>query len=154
MFPFMKKALGITGIILALAVTVFLLRPRTVRAQSGCTVGALAGSYGFNIQGDYYYVNRQGVTNHAFFAGSGLMFFDGGGNIGGSDTFSDDANIVQGNLSGSYGVNRDCTGSMFFTDAANNETFNANFTIVNGGREVDFISTGTGDIITGTAKLQ
>ena len=150
----MKKALGITGIIFALCVAAFLLRPRTVRAQSGCTVASLAGSYGFNLQGNYYYVNQQGGTSFAFFAGSGRMIFDGGGSLGGSDTFSDDATILQGNLSGSYTVNSDCTGSMKFADAANNEKFIADFTIVSGGREVDFISTGTGDIITGTAKLQ
>jgi len=148
----MKKALGISAIILALAVTVFLLRPRTVRAQSGCTVAALAGTYGFSMLGDYYYT-YQGQTYSAFLSGGGLFAFDGNGGVTGSDTINDDGTLNRGNLSGTYTVNSNCTGSMTLSDS-NQYQFSFDLVIVNGGKEVTFVETDTGNITTGSAKLQ
>lgn len=105
----MKKALGITGIVLALSVTAVVLRPRTVRAQSGCNVSALAGTYGYVMQGNYYY-SVTGILHPAFLSSGGVFAFDGGAGLAGVDTISDDGSILHGNLNGSYTVNSDCTG--------------------------------------------
>jgi hypothetical protein len=149
----MKKAFGITGIILSLAATGLLLRTRTVHAQSGCTVAALSGSYGFNLQGNYYFVSQTGQVGRGYLSGSGRLIFDGNGSISGSDTLGDDGTILRGSLSGMYTVNSDCTGSLSFTDS-NKYGFTFDTVVVNGGKEVNLVGTTNGDVFTGVAKLQ
>jgi len=115
---------------------------RTAYAQSGCGVASLSGNYAVSQSGFEAKSHLKG--NPLPFATVGLATFDGAGNF--SIIYTDMSPgqpsyiAVQGNGSGTYTVNSDCSGSISVTagDAAG---LTLNLEIVGGGTEVFGIST-------------
>ena len=145
----MTKALALTALILAVLAAALAIKPRTARAQSGCSVASLNGSYGYTMTGPLY----DNVGDLFFIAAAGKIAFDGGGNIAGTDTISFDGSIGHRTYTGTYTINADCTGSMNLVTADGNKPA-ADLVVVNAGKEVEFIQTNTDTVITGTAKQQ
>jgi hypothetical protein len=137
----MKRIIGVS---LALAVSAALLvlspisKPgvQVVHAQSGCNVGTVAGTYGFNNPG-FVTANHSVKGAEVPFAAMGIIAFDGAGNVSGTYTLAFKGGISSGNtFSGTYTVNSDCTGSTTVTGAPN-----LNLVILGGGTEIFAIET-------------
>lgn len=86
-------------------------------------------------------------------AAAGRMVVDGAGAITGADTISYDGSIVKRKYTGTYTVNEDCTGSLVLK-ADDTSITNADFVIVNDGKEVSMVQTDPSFVLSGDLKLQ
>jgi len=128
---------------------------RPVYAQSGCGIASLSGNYAVSQSGFEAKSHLKG--NPLPFAVVGLATFDGAGNF--SITYTDMSPgqptyiPVQGNGSGTYTINSDCSGSVSVTagDAAG---LTMNMEIIGGGTEVFGIITTPFIIATSDWKKQ
>lgn len=103
----------------------------TVRAQSGCSLSTLKGSYGILDSG----FSATGTHGSAQFpvGAVGVMTFDGDGNTTGSFASSFNGKSTSDiPYTGTYTVNSVCSGLMTSTDGADNFAF----AIVSGGTDV------------------
>jgi hypothetical protein len=129
---------------------------RRVYAESGCSHATLTGKYAFSQPG---FVTTAEKGSPLPIAVVGVSTFDGVGNV--SATFTDMSpgqpggyrTPIQGNGSGTYTVNSDCTGSISFTsgDIAGSTD---NIVIIGGGTEVFGINTTPLVIATSDFKKQ
>jgi len=118
----------------------------TVRAQNadleGCTDATLTGGYGLKFSGFFTRgTTPAAIGNFTPVAGGGLMTFDGRGGLTDFGTVSIGGQIVQLNVSGTYTVNPDCTGTLT-TPAAH-----LSFVIVRNGREIMAVNTDPGNVV-------
>ena len=74
--------------------------------NSGCSLARAAGSYGVSDSGTIVGIGPIAIVS--------LATLDAGGAISGKSTLSENGNISQRTLSGTYTVNRDCTGTTTF----------------------------------------
>jgi hypothetical protein len=113
-----------------------------------CSSQSLKGAFGFQITG----------TNNFFgpFAFSGRFAADGNGNItSGTGTESVAGDVVSGvPFIGTYTVNADCTGKavITFVRSDNQQQAGLNFTLVDDGHGILFMSSDQQTIETGTAQ--
>ncbi len=121
------------------------------KTQGECSNATLKGSYGFTLSG--FLLDHPGVPllgGTLAFAESGVRTFDGAGNFSDSHTVASLAGtIFQPAATGTYSVNSDCTGSMNVGTSLTED-----FTIVNGGQEVEFIVSTPGRVMLGSLKKQ
>jgi hypothetical protein len=155
-------ALALTGIgirwrrpliataVVSLAVGLSLI-PLTVSEarDDDCSNTTLTGAYGFKGNGSVVLPNG----TKADVAVVGRTVFDGRGGLSGSDTNSFNGTITRETTTGTYHVNKDCTGSETFTSSSGNKV-NADFVIVENGRKAFFIETDPGVVLTVTAERQ
>ena len=87
------------------------------------------------------------------YAAVGIVHSDGSGQFTGTSTSSYNGVIVQETFEGSYTVNDDCTGTASFTGNVVQGTAHRALVILGHGREVQFIATDPGQVITGTLRL-
>lgn len=78
--------------------------------------------------------------------------FDGAGNFSGSDTNSFGGAVSTYPVSGTYTVERDCTGTLNVNLPG--FTITNNIVIVDEGKEILVIQTNPGTVVTGTMKRQ
>ncbi|MBI3679139.1 MAG: hypothetical protein HY235_01845 [Acidobacteria bacterium] len=107
------------------------------------------------VRGVYTFANSGTAIvdgNLYFFAAAGKLTADGEGNLEGKDTASTNGRIERRSFTGTYTVNEDCTGSVRMRV----QGFVAGFDVVVAvdGKELQFIQTDPGVIISGTAKRQ
>ena len=113
-----------------------------------CSNANLKGSFGFTISG----------TNNFFgpFAFSGRFAADGRGNItAGSGTESVAGDVVSGvPFIGTYTISADCTGKAIitFVRSDNQQQAGLDFTLVNNGNGIIFMSSDQQTIETGSAQ--
>ena len=106
-----------------------------------CSVATLNGRYGLTFSG--FATNGvvpAPITAFIPAAGEGLVTFDGNGNLSASETVSFGGLVMPVNVSGTYTVNSDCTGS-FTTSRAH-----LNLVIVRNGREILAVNTDSGRV--------
>jgi hypothetical protein len=143
----MKSINGGTKVLLAV---LLLAMSAAARAQDepACGNNSLKGSFGFQISG----------TNNFFgpFAFSGRFAADGKGNItSGSGTESVAGDVVSGvPFIGTYTINPDCTGKavITFVRSDNQQQAGLDFTMVNDGKGILFMSSDQQTIETGAAQ--
>ena len=83
-----------------------------------------------------------------------FLTFDGVGNVSRTGTTSMNGTITQGlQLTGTYVVNPDCTGSNPL-QLRNNISATSNFFIDSRGREIQIINVSNGRVLVGVAKKQ
>lgn len=146
----MNKRLFIARVPLAALGAIFLLSA-AVAGAAPCTVADVKGRYGFSFQGTGHSPPSPNVL--AYTAFSGIIVFDGTGNLSVERTFSVNGAITTDSVTGTYTVNPNCTGSTTLSDGL---TLNA----VAGKRvgkkvqELLFIGTNPGSVATGFAKKQ
>ena len=120
---------------LAFAVMLMALLP-TAYGQS-CSLARAAGKYGFADSGTVIGIGPR--------AADGILTLDAAGNIGGPVTASLNGGVTHTRLSGTYTVNRDCTGTVNFSefDLSGNLiiTATADFLWDDNMREIRFIFT-------------
>jgi len=108
----------------------------------GCSATTLNGRYGLTFTG--YSTNGAvpaPITGSITVAGVGLVTFDGNGNLSASETVNLGGLIMPVNVTGTYTVNSDCTGS-FTTSRAH-----LNLVIVRNGREILAVNTDPGHVV-------
>jgi hypothetical protein len=125
---------------------------RVVKANTGCTVSTIGGTYGFAYDG--LGTSSRNVPHIGAFipvAAAGTFSFDGVGTVSRAFTFSLAGEIITGvSESGTYTVSSsDCTGSATFPSG---ETFN--LVIVSGGNEIKFILAAPGTVVAGSMTKQ
>ena len=106
-----------------------------------------------SLYGPYAYSRVGMVVGIGPAAANGVVTFDGQGNLAGTDTASRNGQITARDFKGTYTVTPDCTGTATFVFSAR-ETVNVALQIGAGAREVQFIQTDSGTVITGSAKAQ
>ena len=107
-----------------------------------CSAATLTGRYGLTFSG--FTTNGAvpaPITAFIPAAGEGLVTFDGNGNLSASETVSFGGLVMPVNVSGTYTVNSDCTGS-FTTSRAH-----LNLVIVRNGREILAVNTDHGNSV-------
>ncbi len=144
-----ERPLIATAGVLGLAIGLSLVPLSVGEARDGCSNATLSGAYGFKGNGSVVLPNG----TKADVAVVGRTVFDGRGGLSGSDTNSFNGNITRETTTGTYNVNKDCTGSETFTSSSGNKV-NADFVIVENGREAFFIETDPGVVLTVTAERQ
>ena len=84
----------------------------------------------------------------------GVLTFDGLGNVTQSDTVSLNGVIGERRSAGQYFVEPDCTGDMTLVLPPPAGVATSHFVIVDQGKEIRFIVTGPGRVLTTVAKRQ
>jgi hypothetical protein len=126
-----------------------------------CTVGTLHGRYGYAVSG---FINNSSnpndVTIPTFvaFAEEAFFDFDGRGNMSGASipNFGGqiDPSATPIPFTGSYTVDSStCMGTLTI-NASIGATFHRSFIILDDAKEIDFLSTDPGIVITGSLKKQ
>jgi len=134
-----------------LLLTLMMARPRQViHAQSGCDASILTGKYTLALKGHVY--DSRG--NLYLLAQIGAFTMDGAGSFTGSDTYSADGFLLRRQLTGTYTVTAECTGTVTVKSAADNTEDHADIVISKEGKEVDWIQTDSNFINSGTLKRQ
>lgn len=132
-----------------LAAALVLGATATVQAQNACDASSFTGAFGYSLKGQVY--DRNGYLY--YLGAAGRMVSDGAGTITGADTISYDGNIVKRHYTGTYVVNEDCTGSLVLR-ADDTSITNADFVIVNDGKEVSLVQTDANFVLNGELKQQ
>lgn len=104
---------------------------------------------GFFAPPDY----PQALGSYVPFAFSGVISFDGKGNLSGWDTVSLGGNIVPRTYTGTYDVKPHCSATMELKDTLGNDIHTVNF-IYQGGKELAVINTDPGTVLAFNAKRQ
>ena len=147
----LKRTIAVSALVIVTVLVGRFTAQPVVRAQSGCTVGSLKGSYSLAINGFFYDADGfQGVYSSA-----GLAVADGTGIISGTDTVNLDGTPTRGRqFTGTYNVNSNCTGSMILNDSSGTEILSMDLVVANGGKTVALVDYDTDMILNGTAILQ
>lgn len=147
----LKRTIAVSALVIVTVLVGRFTAQPVVRAQSGCTVGSLKGSYSLAINGFFYDADGfQGVYSSA-----GLAVADGTGIISGTDTVNLDGTPTRGRqFTGTYTVNSNCTGSMILNDSSGTEILSMDLVVANGGKTVALVDYDTDMILNGTATLQ
>jgi hypothetical protein len=148
----MSKAAIAVLFVLTLGVLIgrFTVQP-VARAQSGCSVTNLKGSYSLAVNGFFYDVNG----NQGVYSSVGLVVADGAGGVTGTDTVNIDGTPTRGRqFTGTYTINPDCSGTVNLKDSKGNVIGNMDLAVANGGKDVALVDYDTDVILNGTAKLQ
>src|SRR5882762_4804592 len=140
--PAIARSMTIIGMTLALGIAV---PDAQADEDHACALGSLEGLYGFISTGTLIGVRL--VVNGPI-ANVGVITFDGEGNLSQHLTNSRNGVIMPVDVTGTYTVNPNCTGSWTIS---NGNT--ADFVIVASGSEVMFIRTVPGTVITGILSL-
>jgi hypothetical protein len=155
----------ITGLVAGLATAPSAL------AVSGCTNSYLSGNYAMQLSGvsapgvamgiggiavpaSMSTAFQQGVIGNSGngpIAGAVRLTLDGSGNITGDSSENMAGQWMQGNVTGSYTVNTDCTFSLALTDASGN-TENFGGVLVGQDRSAVVLQTDAGSGVSGTLK--
>ena len=121
----------------------------TTYAQDACDATSFKGAFGYKLTGSYYDSNY-----YVYLIGAvGRLVSDGSGAITATDTFNNDGSASKRQLTGTYVVNEDCTGSLILSGSGTFVT-HADFVIMNDGKEISLVQTDSGIILTGELKLQ
>ena len=135
--PTWKHNLSATGLAIIFAATVMFSLAATADDGSACSFARAAGKYGTSDSGTVVGVGPR--------AADALLTLDAAGNIGGPVSASLNGSVAHSTLSGTYTVNRDCTGNASFSefDQSGNLLLTAtvDFVWVNNMREILFIFT-------------
>ena len=136
-----------SALLVAGAVAVRWFHPHPVKAQSGCALSTLQGSYGIRIDG-WILANDPSKAPQAI-AQVGTGVFDGAGNLTVVVTASTGGQIFKQTFTLKYQVNADCSGSV--TPMPGSDAGPADIAVVNGGSQVLMVSTGPGITFSGVA---
>lgn len=83
-----------------------------------------------------------------------MLAFDGLGGVSQTETLSLNGAISERSSQGIYSVDRDCTGDMTINLPPPAGDSKSNFVIVDEGKEMRFIVTGAGRVLTTVARRQ
>ena len=132
-----KPNLSAARIVIVLAATIMVSVAATAEDGNACSFARAAGRYGTSDSGTVVGIGPR--------AANALLTLDAAGNIGGPVSASLNGSVTHSTLTGTYTVNRDCTGNASFSelDQSGNLLLTAtvDFIWVNNMREILFIFT-------------
>jgi len=132
------SAIGFTGILVLLIFSNskhILPKVEANEASEGCSVATLHGAYGEVLRGE--------VLGVGPIVAVGVSTFDGKGHFVADQTVNLNGNVVQAPLTGTYTVNRNCTG---IADPVG--TGPHSFVIIADGKEMDLMDNNSAEVIT------
>ena len=132
---FKLSAIGFTGLLVLLAFSKHAIPTVQAYESEGCSVATLNGAYGSVLKGEVFGVGpivAVGVSN-----------FDGKGPFVAEQTVNLNGNVFPGPLTGTYTVNRDCTG---IADGVG--TGLHSFVIIDGGKQMDLMDNNSAEVLT------
>jgi hypothetical protein len=133
---FKVSAIGLTGIVAILSFSKHALpKVQAHEASEGCSVATLNGAYGLVLRGEVLQVGpivSVGVSN-----------FDGKGKFVTDQTLNVNGNVFQEQGSGTYTVNRNCTGVADLIGAGPHS-----FVIIDGGKQMDLMDNNSAEVLT------
>jgi hypothetical protein len=132
---FKLSAIGFTGLLVLLTFSKHVIPKVQAHESEGCSVASLNGAYGEVLRGE--------VFNVGPIVAVGVSMFDGKGHFVAEQTINLNGNVVQAPLTGTYTVNRNCTG---IADAVG--TGLHSFVIVDGGKQMDLIDNNSAEVLT------
>ena len=133
---FKLSAIAFTGVLVLLTVSKRALpKVQAHEGGEGCSVASLKGAYGLVLTGQ--------VLNVGPIVSVGVTTFDGRGHFVGDQTINVAGNVVQAPGTGTYTVNRDCTGIADLIGAGPHP-----FVIVDGGKQMDLMDINSAEVIT------
>jgi hypothetical protein len=133
---FKLSAIGLTGILVLLSFSKHV--SPTVQAHErseGCSVATLNGAYGLVLKGEVLQVGP--------IVAVGVSTFDGKGNFVADQTININGNVSEAPLTGTYTVNRNCTGIADAVGAGPHS-----FVILEGGQEMDLMDNNNAEVLT------
>lgn len=142
------------GAIITVAVGLNFVGISALADDEGCSAATLNGSYGIETTGSIVAFGPVGAV-----AETGVIKFDGAGNVSQTTTVSLNGTIVpnRSSLSGAYQVNQDCTGDLALVLPAGpgvTITSALHFVIVDKGKEIRLVNTGAGRVLLSNARKQ
>ena len=133
---FKLSAIGLAGVLVLLAFSKHgLPKVQAHEGSEGCSVATLNGLYGQVLTGQ--------VLNVGPIVAVGVTTFDGKGHFLTDQTINVNGNVVQEPGTGTYTVNRNCTGIADLVGAGPHP-----FVIVDGGKQMDLMDINSAEVIT------
>ena len=133
---FKLSAIGFTGILVLLTFSKRdLPKVQAHEASEGCSVATLNGDYGLVLTGQ--------VLNVGPIVSVGVSTFDGKGHFLTDQTINVNGNVFPARGTGTYTVNRNCTGIADLVGAGPHP-----FVIVAGGKEMELMDINNAEVIT------
>ena len=126
------------------------IAPTAQAADKGCSNATLKGTFAYTNTGFLTAPPQQAGP----FAGVGTQTFDGNGGTTATAWVSQNGNILQVTIKGTYSVNPDCTGTLTTQISPVGITSHAFFVIDAGGTGLRAINTDPGVVVTTVAKKQ
>ena len=127
------------------------LAPSAKADVDECSVITLKGSFGIATNGSIVAFGPVGPVAE-------VIKFDGAGSVSQTTTVSLNGTILpnRSSISGSYEVDPDCTGdlSVVLPGPTGTITSTSHFVIVDHGKEIRLVNTGTGRVLLGNARKQ
>ena len=105
------------------------------KASEGCSLATLNGAYGEVLRGE--------VLNVGPIVAVGVSTFDGKGHFVADQTINLNGDVFEAPLTGTYTVNRDCTGIADPVGAGPHS-----FVIVDGGNQMDLMDNNSAEVLT------
>lgn len=135
--PILMRNVSLTALVIVFAATLITSMAATAQNGNSCSFARAAGTYGTSDSGTVVGIGPR--------AADAMLTLDKAGNFSGPVTVSLNGIVTHSTASGTYTVNRDCTGSASFSefDQSGNLllTATADFFWVNNMREILFIFT-------------
>ena len=134
---FKLSAIGFTGVLVLLAFSNQTVLPKVQahEASEGCSVATLNGAYGPVLTGQ--------VLDVGPLVSVGVSKFDGKGHFVADQTINVNGNVFQEQRTGTYTVNRNCTGIAEPCWAGPHS-----FVIVDGGKQMDLMDNNSAEVLT------
>lgn len=134
---FKLSAIGFTGLLVLLTFSKHVLpEVQAHEANEGCSVASLDGDYGNVLRGQ--------VLNVGPIVAIGVTTFDGKGHLVAADqTINLNGNVFQEPGTGTYTVNRNCTGIVELVGGGPHS-----FVITDDGKQIDLMDNNTAEVLT------
>ena len=132
---FKLSAIAFTGALVLLAFSKNVIPKVQAHESEGCSVASLNGAYGLVLKGE--------VLSVGPIVSVGASTFDGKGHFVADQTVNVNGNVFQEQLSGTYTVNRNCTGISDVVGAGPHS-----FVIIAGGKEMDLMANNSAEVLT------
>ena len=139
----MAKRMAYLAVTVALISFFLTLSVTTALAQPACQA---------SLKGMYALVESGTIAGVGPYAAVGIVTAGASGEFSGTSSSSYNGFIVEETFSGTYSVSPDCNGTASFTGNVVHGTANRALVILGHGREIQFIATDPGQVITGTLK--
>jgi hypothetical protein len=132
---FKLSAIAFTGVLILLTFSKNVVPKAQAHESEGCSVASLNGAYGSVLKGEVF---GQGPI-----VAVGVSNFDGKGHFVAESTINLNGNVFPGPLTGTYTVNRDCTGIADAVGAGLHS-----FVIIDSGKQMDLMDNNSAEVLT------
>ena len=146
----MKRTVVRKTMTTAVATLALVIAPAARAADKGCTNATLMGTFAYTVSGFLTAPPAQAGP----FASVGTQTFDGNGGTTATAWVSQNGNILQVTIKGTYTVNPDCTGTFTVQISPAGITGHVFFVIDNNETEFQAIQTDPGVVVSGIARRQ